>query len=150
MYSTVIRQQHMLDRTEQERLLLYFIALKYCKTKGSIQRSAMHILCAEWCSWNTESQHTGCTALWVRIEKKSTGGRYIDKYCIQSVREFTEPFLLTVLNLSDCALEESLTVVTERDARFECWMEDDWLTDRQTDRQDAAERRVYVNLNLTT
>ncbi len=43
MYSTVIRQQHMIDRTEQERLLLYFIAQKYYKTKGSIQRGAMHI-----------------------------------------------------------------------------------------------------------
>ncbi len=87
MYSTVISQQHMIDRTEQERILLYFIALKYGKTKGSIQRGAMHIPCAEWCSWNnTESQHTGCTALWVRIEKKSTAGRYIDKYCIKYVR----------------------------------------------------------------
>ncbi len=28
----------MIDRTEQERLLLYFIALKSCKMKGSIQR----------------------------------------------------------------------------------------------------------------
>ncbi len=28
MYSTVIRQQHMIDRTEQERLLLSFIAQK--------------------------------------------------------------------------------------------------------------------------
>ncbi len=42
-----------------------------------------------------------------------------------------------------CALEESLTVVTEHDVQFECWMDDD----RQSD---AAERRVYVNLNLTT
>ncbi len=28
----------MIDRTEQERLCLYFIVLKYCKTKGSIRR----------------------------------------------------------------------------------------------------------------
>ncbi len=42
-----------------------------------------------------------------------------------------------------CALEESLTVVTERNAQFECWTEDD----RQTA---AVERRVYENLNLTT
>ncbi len=35
MYNTVIRQQHMIDRTEQERLLLSFIAQKYYKTKGS-------------------------------------------------------------------------------------------------------------------
>ncbi len=28
MYSTVIGQQHMIDRTEQERLLLSFIAQK--------------------------------------------------------------------------------------------------------------------------
>ncbi len=35
MYSTVIRQQHMIDRTEQERLLLSFITQKYYKTKGS-------------------------------------------------------------------------------------------------------------------
>ncbi len=37
MYSTVIRQQHMIDRTEQERLLS-FIAQKYkkyYKMKGS-------------------------------------------------------------------------------------------------------------------
>ncbi len=30
-----VSQQHMTDRTEQERLLLYFIAQKYFKTKGS-------------------------------------------------------------------------------------------------------------------
>ncbi len=38
MYSTVIRQQHIIERTEQERLLLLllsFIAQKYYKTKGS-------------------------------------------------------------------------------------------------------------------
>ncbi len=50
---------------------------------------------------------------------------------------------LTVLNLLLCALEESLTVVTERDTQFECWMEDD----RQT-----AERRVceleFNDLNI--
>ncbi len=80
MYSTVIRQQHMIDRTEQERLLLYFIAQKYYKTKGSIQRGAMHIPRAEWWAWNnTESQHTGCTALRVRIEKKSTEGIDINR-----------------------------------------------------------------------
>ncbi len=75
MYSTVIKQQHMIDRTEQERLLLSFITQKYYKTKGSNT-----IPCAEWCAWNkTDSQHTGCAALWVRIEKKSTEGRDIDK-----------------------------------------------------------------------
>ncbi len=38
MYSTVIKQQHiMIDRTEQERLLLSFITQKFYKTKGSIQ-----------------------------------------------------------------------------------------------------------------
>ncbi len=42
MYSKIIRQQHIIDRTEQERLLLYFIAQKYYKTKGSIQSGAMH------------------------------------------------------------------------------------------------------------
>ncbi len=36
MYSTIIRQQQIIDRTEQERLLLSFIAQKYYKTKGSI------------------------------------------------------------------------------------------------------------------
>ncbi len=36
MYSTIIRQQHIIDRTEQERLLLSFIAQKYYKTKYSI------------------------------------------------------------------------------------------------------------------
>ncbi len=109
MYSTVIRQQHMIDRTEQDRLFS-FIALKYYKTKG-----------AEWCSWNnTESQRADCAA-----EKKSTEGRDIDEYCIKSVRSFIEPFLLTGLNLSDCALEESLTVVTERNAQFACWVDDD-------------------------
>ncbi len=33
---------------------------------------------------------------------------------------YFEPFLLTVLNLSNCALLKSLAVVTERDALFEC------------------------------
>ncbi len=33
----------------------------------------------------TQSQHTGCAALRVRIEKKSTGGRDIDVKCIKSV-----------------------------------------------------------------
>ncbi len=80
MYSTVIRKQHMIDRTEQERLYLYLIVLKYYKTKGSIQSGTMHIPCAEWCSWNnTESQRSGCTALRVRIEKKRTEERDIDK-----------------------------------------------------------------------
>ncbi len=36
MYNTIIRQQHIIDRTEQERLLLSFIAQKYYKTKCSI------------------------------------------------------------------------------------------------------------------
>ncbi len=36
MYNTIIRQQHIIDRTEQERLLLSFIAQKYYKTKLSI------------------------------------------------------------------------------------------------------------------
>ncbi len=36
MYNTIIRQQHIIDRTEQERLLLSFIAQKYYKTKYSI------------------------------------------------------------------------------------------------------------------
>ncbi len=35
MYNT-IRQQHIIDRTEQERLLLSFIAQRYYKTKYSI------------------------------------------------------------------------------------------------------------------
>ncbi len=30
-----MRQQHMIDRAEQARLLLYFIAQKYSKMKGS-------------------------------------------------------------------------------------------------------------------
>ncbi len=47
MFSTIIRQQHIIDRTEQERLLLSFIVQKYYKTKGSIQSGAMRILCAE-------------------------------------------------------------------------------------------------------
>ncbi len=42
MYSTVIKQQHMIDRTEQERLLLSFITQKYYKTKGSIQSRAQN------------------------------------------------------------------------------------------------------------
>ncbi len=33
MYSTVIKQQHMIDRTEQERLLLSFITQKYYKNE---------------------------------------------------------------------------------------------------------------------
>ncbi len=44
--STIIRQQHIKDRTEQERLFLSFTAQKYYKTKGSIQSGAMHIPCA--------------------------------------------------------------------------------------------------------
>ncbi len=36
MYNTIIRQQHIIDKTEQERLLLPFIAQKYYKTKYSI------------------------------------------------------------------------------------------------------------------
>ncbi len=35
MYSTEIKQERMIDRTEQERLLLYFIVQKYYKMKGS-------------------------------------------------------------------------------------------------------------------
>ncbi len=43
MYSTVIRQQHMVDRTEQERVLLSFIAQKFYETKGSnIERRNVH------------------------------------------------------------------------------------------------------------
>ncbi len=46
MYSTVIRQQHMTDRTEQERLLLSFIAQKYKKMKGSNEeRRNAHPVC---------------------------------------------------------------------------------------------------------
>ncbi len=35
MYSTEIKQERMIDRTEQEKLLLYFIVQKYYKMKGS-------------------------------------------------------------------------------------------------------------------
>ncbi len=73
---------------------------------------------------------TGCIALWVRIEKYR--GKIYWKV-LYSVHSFIETILLTVLNLSDCALEESLTVLTERNVQT-----------------DAAEIRVYVNLNLTT
>ncbi len=34
MYNTIIREQHIIDWTEQERLLLSFLVQKYCKTKG--------------------------------------------------------------------------------------------------------------------
>ncbi len=64
----------MIDRTEQGRLLLYLIALMYYKTKGSIQRGAMHI--------HNKSQHT---ALRVHVKKKSKEGRYIDAKSIKSV-----------------------------------------------------------------
>ncbi len=74
----------MIDRTEQERLLLsYFIAQKYYKTKGS--NAERH---KEQCASRAqngaldttrESQRTGCAALRVRIEKKSTEDRDIDK-----------------------------------------------------------------------
>ncbi len=36
MYNTIIRQQHIIDGTEQERLLLSLFAQKYYKTKWSI------------------------------------------------------------------------------------------------------------------
>ncbi len=36
MYSSIIRQQHIIDRTEQEGLFLSFVAQKYYKTKCSI------------------------------------------------------------------------------------------------------------------
>ncbi len=62
---------------------------------------------------------------------------------MRSVLKNFEPFLLTILNLSNFVLLKSLTVVTERDALFECWTEDD----RQTD---TAEREVHVDFNLTT
>ncbi len=79
MYSTIIRQQHIMDRTEQERLLLSFIVQKFYKTKCSdTERRNV-------CAWNIEPQHTGCVALRVRIEKKSTEGRDIDAKCIESV-----------------------------------------------------------------
>ncbi len=74
-------------------------------------------------------------------EEKYRGKRYC--WEVYQILVYFEPFHLTVLNLSDCALLKSLTVVTERDAQFECWTEDD----RQTD---AAEREVHVDLNLTT
>ncbi len=86
MYSTVIRQQH---RIEQERLLLSFIAQKYYKAKGSnIQRHNAHPVRRMM----RLKQHgvTQCcfkriAPLWVRIVKKSSEGRDIDKYCIKSV-----------------------------------------------------------------
>ncbi len=49
MYSTVIWQQHMIDRTEQERLLS-FITQKYYKTKASNtewRKALMRIPCTE-------------------------------------------------------------------------------------------------------
>ncbi len=75
-----LRKQHMIDRIEQERLSLSFIAQKYCKTKASkTERRNDEIPCAEWCSWDTESQRAACADLKVRIEKKCTEGRDIDK-----------------------------------------------------------------------
>ncbi len=74
MYSTVIGQQHMTDRTEQERLLLSFIAQKAqyraAQSASWAQNDALEA---------TQSQHTGCAALRVRIEKKRKEGRDIDK-----------------------------------------------------------------------
>ncbi len=84
MYSTVIRQQHMIDRTEQETLLLSFIAQKYYKTKGS-NTERHKAQCAEWSRAQndaletTRRQHAGWAALRVCIEKISTEGRDIDK-----------------------------------------------------------------------
>ncbi len=43
-----LRKQHMIDRIEQERLSLSFIAQKYCKTKASkTERRNDEIPCAE-------------------------------------------------------------------------------------------------------
>ncbi len=78
MYNTIIRQQHIIDRTEQERLLLLFIAQKYYKTKWSItERRNAHPV--------RRMMLLKHPALRVRIEKKSTEGRDFDAKCIKSV-----------------------------------------------------------------
>jgi len=143
MYNTIIRQQHIIDRTEQERLLLSFIALKYYKTKCSItERRNAHPMCRMMLLKHRVKAHRLHSPLSPHREEKYRGKRYCwEVYQICELVYF-EPFLLTVLNLSNCALLKSLTVVTEHDARFECWTEDD----RQT--AAAAEREVHVDLNL--
>ncbi len=149
MYSTIIRQQHIIDRTEQERLLLSFIAQKYYKTKGSIQRGAMRVLCAERCSWNTESQHAGCAALRVRIEKKSTEGRDIDAKCIKSALVYWAFSFNSFKPQWLCALEEfDCSNRTERNG---------WQTDRRSGEKSLCELEfndlnihLYLRLNYGT
>ncbi len=77
MYSTIIRQQHIIDRIEQERLLLSFNAQKYYKTKAAQSASHAQNDALE----TTQSQHTALRV----IEKNSTEGRDIDAKCIKFV-----------------------------------------------------------------
>ncbi len=80
MYNTIIRQQHIIDRTEQERVLLSFIAQKYYKTKCSItERRNAHPVRGMMLLKHRVTAHR------LRIEKNSTEGRYIDAKCIKSV-----------------------------------------------------------------
>ncbi len=145
MYNTIIRQQHIIDRTEQERLLLSFIAQKYYKTKWSITelRNAHPVLRMMLLKHGVTA-HRLRSPLSPHREEKYRGKRYCWEVYQICESVYFEPFLWTVLNLSNCALLKSLTVTEPVvTARFECWTEDD----RQT--AAAAERKVHVDLNLT-
>ncbi len=136
MYSTVIRQQHMMDRAEQDRLLS-LIAQKYYKTKdfNTEQHNANPVR-----RMMLLKQHR-VTALRLRsppsLHRKVQREEILISTVLHMCVSLLILFLLTVLNLLLCVLEESLTVVTERDSAV-LMLNGGWQIA-------AAERRVYMN-----
>ncbi len=72
----------MIDRTEQERLLIIFhCAEKYYNLKGSKterHKALMRISCSEWCAWSSPESPRAGSALGVRIERSKYKGSDID------------------------------------------------------------------------
>ncbi len=144
MYNTIIRQQHIIDRTEQERLLLSFIAQKYYKTK-CIAHPVRRMMLLK----HRVTAHRLHSPLSPHREEKYRGKRYCWEVYQLCELVYFEPFLWTVLNLSNCVLLKSLTVVTERDARFECWTEDDRLSgERSSGRLEFNDLIIHLYLRL--
>ncbi len=99
-------------------------------------KALMRILCAEWCALsNNESRRAGPQRLCashaqndaleatlshstqaqrsgVHIEVQRTKERDFNAWCIKSVWQFIEPFVLTIVNVSYCACEEPFIVLS--------------------------------------
>ncbi len=82
MYKTIIRQQHIIDRTEQERLLLFALRRSIIKRNTPLQSGTSR---AQNDALETQSHSTRLHSPLSPHRKEKYGGRDIDAKCIKSV-----------------------------------------------------------------